>query len=148
MITTIFEKNKLNCIVCDIVYILHVHILKKNIENLIFCVLYCMLPACRVYAGLIEVRKSRFFVHKGTLLLLLFLYSNEKTLKTMERKYQIRQRWSIFSPVFLSVKKRLNEKRKSELLLGMHCMASERCFLVELKRKYAVIVYLYSGVLC
>ena len=30
-------------------------------------------------------------------------------------------------------------------MLGMHFMASERCFLVELKRKYAGIVYLYSG---
>lgn len=55
----------------------------------------------------------------------------------MEKKHHIRERWSDLSRVFVTVKSRLYEKRKSELLLKLHCMASERCFLVELKRKYA-----------
>ena len=55
----------------------------------------------------------------------------------MEKKHHIRERWSDLSRVFVTVKSRLYEKRKSELLLSLHCMASERCFLVELKRKYA-----------
>ena len=54
----------------------------------------------------------------------------------MEKKHHIRERWSDLSRVFVTVKLRLYEKRKSELLLSLHCMASERCFLVELKRKY------------
>lgn len=55
----------------------------------------------------------------------------------MEKKHHIKERWSDLSRVFVTVKSRLYEKRKSELLLKLHCMASERCFLVELKRKYA-----------
>lgn len=55
----------------------------------------------------------------------------------MEKKHLIKERWSDVSRVFLTAKSRLYEKRKSELLLKLHCMASERCFLVELKRKYA-----------
>lgn len=55
----------------------------------------------------------------------------------MEKKHDTRERWSDVSRVFLTVKSRLYQKRKSELLLKLHCMASERCFLIELKRKYA-----------
>ena len=32
---------------------------------------------------------------------------------------------------------KVKDVEKSELLLRLHCMASEGCFLVELKRKYA-----------
>ena len=39
--------------------------------------------------------------------------------------------------MFVTARSRLYEKRKSELLLKLHCVASERCFLVELKRNYA-----------
>ncbi|XP_031574572.1 uncharacterized protein LOC116308321 [Actinia tenebrosa] len=62
---------------------------------------------------------------------------NEKAIKATEKKHNVRERWSDVSHVFITVKSRLNEKRKSELLLKLHCMASERCFLVELKLKYA-----------
>lgn len=57
---------------------------------------------------------------------------NEKAIVAMEKKHHIRERWSDLSRVFVTVKSRLYEKRKSELLLSLHCMASERCFLVEL----------------
>lgn len=59
---------------------------------------------------------------------------NEKAIVAMEKKHHIRERWSVLSRVFVTVKSRLYEKRKSELLSSLHCMASERCFL---KRKYA-----------
>lgn len=62
---------------------------------------------------------------------------NENAIVAIEKKHHIRERWSDLSRVFVTVKSRLYEKRKSELLLSLHCMASERCFLVELKRKYA-----------
>ena len=55
----------------------------------------------------------------------------------MEKKHHIRERWSDLSRVFVTITSRLYEKRKSELLSKLHCMAFERCFLVELKRKYA-----------
>ena len=55
----------------------------------------------------------------------------------MEKKHHIRERWSDLSCVFVTITSRLYEKRKSELLSKLHCMAFERCFLVELKRKYA-----------
>ena len=57
----------------------------------------------------------------------------------MEKKHHIRERWSDLSCVFVTITSRLYEKRKSELLSKLHCMAFERCFLVELKRNMLVI---------
>ena len=64
-------------------------------------------------------------------------YSNEKAMKAMERKNHVKQRWSYESNVFISAKIRLIEKQKSDVVMKLHCMASERCFLLELKRKYS-----------
>lgn len=80
---------------------------------------------------------SKFKTSDKSLYSASIVHRNEKAILAMEKKHLIKERWSDWSRVFLTVKSRLYEKRKSELLLKLHCMASERCFLVELKRKYA-----------
>jgi hypothetical protein len=62
---------------------------------------------------------------------------NEKSLLQLEKKYNIRRRWDLNSNEVLNAKARLLEKKKSAVLSKLHCMASERSFLLEMKRKYA-----------
>lgn len=62
---------------------------------------------------------------------------NEKTLAGLEKKHGIRVRWQENDTTFQNAQQRLSAKKKSNELLRLHKMASERTFLLELKTKYA-----------
>lgn len=65
------------------------------------------------------------------------LSRNEKTLVGVEKKHGIRVRWQENDATFQNAQQRLSAKKKSNELLRLHKMASERTFLLELKTKYA-----------
>ncbi|KAJ7375263.1 hypothetical protein OS493_002010 [Desmophyllum pertusum] len=62
---------------------------------------------------------------------------NEKTLAGIEKKNGIRVRWQETDATFENAQQRLTVKKRSNELLKLHKMASERTFLLELKAKYA-----------
>ena len=62
---------------------------------------------------------------------------NEKTLAGVEKKHGIRVRWQENDATFQNAQQRLCAKKKSNELLRLRKMASERTFLLELKTKYA-----------
>ncbi|KAK3721444.1 hypothetical protein QZH41_002976, partial [Actinostola sp. cb2023] len=65
------------------------------------------------------------------------LNRNEKTLTNIEKKNGVRKRWTEADATFHSAKKRLTEKSRTRILMRLHKLASERAFLLEMKRKYA-----------
>ncbi|KAK3716896.1 hypothetical protein QZH41_017010 [Actinostola sp. cb2023] len=65
------------------------------------------------------------------------LNRNEKTLTNIEKQNGVRKRWTEADATFHSAKKRLTEKSRTRLLMRLHKLASERAFLLEMKRKYA-----------
>ena len=67
----------------------------------------------------------------------LIFFRNEKTLEGVEKKLGIRVRWQENDATFKNAQQRLSAKKKSNELLRLHKMASERAFLLELKTKYA-----------
>ncbi|XP_078353471.1 uncharacterized protein LOC144638149 isoform X2 [Oculina patagonica] len=62
---------------------------------------------------------------------------NVKRLETLEKKHGVRQRWQEHEASFLAAKRRLDEKNSRRQILQLHKLASERTFLLEMKRKYA-----------
>ena len=55
----------------------------------------------------------------------------------MERKHGVRQPWKESDSHFQGARRRLEEKNRSRQILQLHKLASERTFLLEMKRKYA-----------
>lgn len=55
----------------------------------------------------------------------------------LEKKHGIRVQWQENDATFQNAQQRLSAKKKSNELLRLHKMASERTFLLELKTKYA-----------
>ena len=62
-----------------------------------------------------------------------FFCRNEKTLVGVARKHRIRVRWQENDAAFQNAQQRLSAKKKSNELLRLPKMASERTFLLELK---------------
>ena len=58
---------------------------------------------------------------------------NEKTLAGIEKKHGIRVCWQENDATFQNAQQQLCAKKKSNELLRLHKMASERTFLLELK---------------
>ena len=54
-----------------------------------------------------------------------------------EKNAGIRVQWQEGQPSYENAKQRLQEKLKQDTLIKLHKLASERCFLLELKAKYA-----------
>lgn len=64
-------------------------------------------------------------------------FRNEKTIAGVEKKNCVRVRWKETDATFQSARGRLTAKRRSNEILALHKLASERVFLLELKAKYA-----------
>jgi len=62
---------------------------------------------------------------------------NEKTIAGVEKKNGVRVRWKESDATFQNAHERLTSKRRSNEMLALHKLASERVFLLELKAKYA-----------
>ncbi|XP_044181302.1 uncharacterized protein LOC114971817 [Acropora millepora] len=62
---------------------------------------------------------------------------NERTLVGLEKKHGIRGRWQENDGTFQITQQRLTAKKRTNEVLRLHKMASERIFLLELKAKYA-----------
>ena len=58
----------------------------------------------------------------------LIFCGNEKTLVGVEKKHGIRVRWQENDATFQNAQQRLSAKKKSNELLRLHKMASERTF--------------------
>ena len=67
----------------------------------------------------------------------IFFLRNVKRLEAVEKKHGVRQRWQEHESPFLAAKRRLDEKYSRRQMLQLHKLASERTFLLEMKRKYA-----------
>lgn len=72
-----------------------------------------------------------------TLKRIIIFSRNVKRLEALEKKHGVRQRWQEHEPPFLAAKRRLDEKNSRRQMLQLHKLASERTFLLEMKRKYA-----------
>lgn len=64
-------------------------------------------------------------------------FRNEKTIAGVEKKNSVRVRWKESDATFQNAHERLTSKRRSNEMLALHKLASERVFLLELKAKYA-----------
>lgn len=64
-------------------------------------------------------------------------FRNEKAIAGVEKKNSIRFRWKENDATFKNALERLTAKMRSNELMTLHKMASERVFLLELKAKYA-----------
>ena len=62
---------------------------------------------------------------------------NKKAIAGVEKKNSIRFCWKENDATFKNALKRLTAKMRSNELMTLHKMASERVFLLELKAKYA-----------
>ena len=67
----------------------------------------------------------------------IFFLRNVQRLEALEKKHGVRQRWQEHESPFLAAKRRLDEKNSRRQMLQLHKLASERTFLLEMKRKYA-----------
>lgn len=74
--------------------------------------------------------------NQSTLALPICFFRNEKTIAGIEKKNSVRVRWKESDATFHSARERLTAKRRSNEILALHKLASERVFLLELKAKY------------
>ena len=84
-----------------------------------------------------HVLPSNYTIYADLFLWIWFFCRNKKTLAGLEKKHGIRVQWQENDATFQNAQQRLSAKKKSNELLRLHKMASERTFLLELKTKYA-----------
>ena len=63
-----------------------------------------------------------------------------KRLDIIERKNGLRQRWQENERAYQAAKSRLDDKNRTRQMFQLHKLASERIFLLEMKKKYAGIL--------
>ena len=68
---------------------------------------------------------------------IIILYSMEKTLKNMESRHSLKQRWKPGDEGFDSAVKLIGKERRSDALRALHALSIERHFFLTLKKKYA-----------
>ena len=61
----------------------------------------------------------------------------EKTLKTMESRHSLKQRWKPGDLEFDTAVILINKERRNDTLKALHALSIERHFLLTLKKKYA-----------
>ena len=79
---------------------------------------------------------SSFFVSLHTFTLMIF-YSIQKSLKAMESRHSVRQRWKPGDREFDAAALQINNQRREDTINALHVLSIERHFLLTLKKKYA-----------
>jgi hypothetical protein len=77
---------------------------------------------------------SSFFVSLHTLMI---FYSIQKSLKAMESRHSVRQRWKPGDQEFDAAALQINNQRRKDTINALHVLSIERHFLLTLKKKYA-----------
>ena len=73
----------------------------------------------------------------------------EKTLKTMESRHSVKQRWKPGDQEFDKAVMLINKERRSDTLKALHVLSIERHFLLTLKKKYAGnFLFIFSFTWC